>query len=85
MTNAGPAISGLTRGTAMARGALAFKQRDVTRAVRAVAAAGCGVARAEIDPAGKIVVVVGSPFNEGQARDASEVAHDRIAAMRGAA
>lgn len=45
----------------MSRGACTFRQRDVTAAVKAVVAAGCEVARAEIDPSGKIVVVVGKP------------------------
>jgi hypothetical protein len=46
----------------MARGACTFKQRDVTKAVKAMVAAGCEVARAEIEPStGKIVVVVGKP------------------------
>jgi len=38
----------------------AFRQRDVVRAVRAVAAAGERIARVEIDKAGKIVVVIDS-------------------------
>jgi hypothetical protein len=34
----------------------------VTKAVKAVAAAGCQIARAEIEPTtGKIIVVVGTP------------------------
>lgn len=46
----------------MARGSCTFRQRDVTAAVKAVIAAGCEVARAEIDRAtGKIVVVIGKP------------------------
>jgi hypothetical protein len=45
----------------MARGPCSFRQRDVTAAVKAVVAAGCEVARAEIDSAGKIVVVIGKP------------------------
>jgi len=53
----------------MARGSLKFQQRDVTRAIKAVVAAGCDVARAEIDPStGKIIVVVGKvqePAEEG--------------------
>jgi hypothetical protein len=34
-----------------------FRQQDVTRAVKAVTAAGVGIARIEIDKAGKIVIV----------------------------
>jgi hypothetical protein len=45
----------------MARGRLAFKQRDLTRAVRAVCAAGTPVKRVEINREGKIVVFVGKP------------------------
>jgi hypothetical protein len=35
----------------------AFRQRDVTRAVKAVTAAGVHIARIEVDGAGKIVIV----------------------------
>jgi hypothetical protein len=45
----------------MSRGPQTFRQRDMTRAVRAVAAAGMSVAKVEVDKAGKIVVVVGEP------------------------
>ncbi len=42
----------------MSRGSLTFRQTDVTRAVKALQAAGLGVARLEIDiKDGKIVVV----------------------------
>jgi hypothetical protein len=53
----------------MARGACTFRQRDVTKAVKAIVAAGCEVARAEIEPSGKITVIVGKPqatTEEGQ-------------------
>jgi hypothetical protein len=45
----------------MSRGPQRFRQRDLTRAVRAVTAAGMSVAKVEVDKAGKIVVVVGPP------------------------
>jgi hypothetical protein len=46
----------------MGRRSCSFRQRDVTKAVKAVAAAGCPIARAEIEPTtGKIIVVVGTP------------------------
>jgi hypothetical protein len=38
-----------------------FKQRDVTRAVKAVTAAGVDIGRIEIDTTGKIVIVPGKP------------------------
>jgi hypothetical protein len=46
----------------MARGVCHFRQADVTKAVKAVVAAGREVQRVEIDPDGKIVVFAcGSP------------------------
>jgi hypothetical protein len=47
-------------GLGMARTPSIFRQRDLTRAVRAVLAAGVQVARVEIDRGGKIVIVTGS-------------------------
>jgi hypothetical protein len=43
----------------MTRGPNSFKQGDVTRAVRAVRAAGVPVVRVEVERDGKIVVIVG--------------------------
>ena len=43
----------------MARAPSTFRQQDVTRAVKAVIAAGVNIARVEIDKSGKIVIVTG--------------------------
>jgi hypothetical protein len=43
----------------MSRGAYTFRQSDVTRAVKAVTAAGVEVARVEVDKSGNIVIVAG--------------------------
>ena len=53
----------------MGRGRLAFKQRDLTRALRAAAKAGQPVQRFEIDREGKIVVFVGKPEPRHEAGD----------------
>jgi hypothetical protein len=45
----------------MSRRPCVFRQRDVTKAVKAVVAAGVAVAKVEVDKDGKIVVVVGEP------------------------
>ena len=45
----------------MSRGPQIFRQRDVTKAVKGVVAAGVPVHKVEVDKAGKIVVVVGEP------------------------
>jgi hypothetical protein len=51
------------------RSGAVFRQHDVTRALRAVAAAGIEAARVEIDPSGRIVIELRSagrpePANE---------------------
>jgi hypothetical protein len=53
----------------MARARCTFRKRDLTAALEAVVAAGCEVARAEIDPAGKIVVVIGTPADDAKGRN----------------
>jgi hypothetical protein len=44
----------------MARAPSTFRQQDVTRAVKAVAAAGVGIVRVEIDKQGKISITTAS-------------------------
>lgn len=56
-----------------AAGRRRFRQRDVTAAIKAVRAAGCAVARAEIEPEnGRIVVVIGEPEQQQGAKDQNE-------------
>jgi hypothetical protein len=45
----------------MSRAPRTFKQTDVTRMVKAVAAAGVEIARVEVDRGGKIVIIAGKP------------------------
>jgi hypothetical protein len=54
----------------MSRAPSAFRQGDVTRAVKAVAAAGVDIARIEIDRAGKITIIAaGSSADPGNDLD----------------
>jgi hypothetical protein len=50
----------------MARAPSTFRQQDVTRIIRAVAAAGVGISRVEVDRAGKITIIaLGAEPGEG--------------------
>jgi hypothetical protein len=42
----------------VSRGPQTFRQRDLTAAVKGAIAAGCAVARVEVDKDGRIVVIV---------------------------
>jgi hypothetical protein len=57
----------------MSRAPSTFRQQDVTRAVKAVAAAGVHIARIEIDKAGKIVIITaGASDQHGGTTEANE-------------
>jgi hypothetical protein len=53
----------------MSRRACTFKQRDVTRLLKAVDAAGVKVARVEVDASGKLVVVTDNSAEQVLDRD----------------
>ena len=58
----------------MARAPATFRQQDVTRAVKAVTAAGVHIARVEIDKTGKIVIITAADATDhpGKMREANE-------------
>jgi hypothetical protein len=56
----------------MARAPSTFRQQDVTKAVKAVAAAGVHITRIEIDKMGKIVIITGGPTEPGDIAEANE-------------
>jgi hypothetical protein len=60
----------------MARAPSKFRQHDVTRAVKAVAAAGVDIARVEVDRAGTIRIIAAGSEPAGQGREVNE--WDRI-------
>jgi hypothetical protein len=60
----------------MSRGTCTFKQTDVTKAVKAVVAAGVEVARVEVDKDGRIVVIAGKPIAASDGEGTNE--WDRI-------
>ena len=56
----------------MARAPSTFRQQDVTRAVKAVTAAGVHIARIEIDKAGKIVIITAGSDQPGKSTEVNE-------------
>ena len=52
----------------MTRPPSTFRQQDVTRAVKAVAAAGVNIARVEIDKAGKIIIIAATGATPDESR-----------------
>jgi hypothetical protein len=55
----------------MPRGPSKFRQQDVTRALKAVAAAGITVRCVEVDSSGKIIVVMGGDSETAETKPAS--------------
>ena len=56
----------------MPRAPSTFRQQDVTRAVKAVTAAGVHIARVEIDKTGKIVIITTDPTDRLGEMEANE-------------
>lgn len=62
----------------MSRGQQKFKQRDVTRALKATVKAGIAVGRVEIDKDGKIVIVTTSSDDEGTGQSSEKNEWDGV-------
>ncbi|WP_439375368.1 hypothetical protein [Bradyrhizobium sp. DASA03120] len=56
----------------MPRGPQTFRQIDVKRAVLAVMAAGLPVARVEVSPEGRIIVIAGRPGQDAGSAEVNE-------------
>jgi hypothetical protein len=56
----------------MGRAPSTFRQQDVTRAVKAVVAAGVGIARVEIDKTGKITIIAAGTEQRTEGRTTEE-------------
>ena len=56
----------------MSRAPSTFRQQDVTKAVKAVAAAGVHIARVEIDRDGRIVIIASNGELEPDRREGNE-------------
>ena len=56
----------------MSRAPSTFRQQDVTKAVKAVAAAGVHIARVEIDRDGRIVIIASNGKLEPDRREENE-------------
>jgi hypothetical protein len=62
----------------MSRGPQTFRQRDVTKAVKAVVAAGMTVAVVKVQPDGTIVVSVGESDKNAASADGEVNEWDRV-------
>lgn len=62
----------------MSHGQQTFKQRDVTKALKATVKAGIFVQRVEINKDGKIVIVAGRPEDAANAEQPEKNEWDRV-------